>query len=175
MSKPPPRVRPALLSHGYHLAHRRYPTRQRPHHPGTGYRNTRILGDRECIRSPCRPSWRQGDPSLISIDGMRRAGHANHAERTTRDVGCDGESSAMGDGPRRNAIDNRTCSQGAGAGVEVGRVPYLHVIMIGGAGAAETSATVAHCSVHEEDTDGVIIAGNRYRSHLGEFERGRIE
>ena len=106
---------------------------------------------------------------------MRSARHANHAECTARDIGCDGESSAIGDTPSRNAVDDRAGGQGAGAGVEVGGVEYLQVIMIGSAGAAKSSATVADCSVHEKDTDGVVIARNGYRSDFCEFEGGRIE
>ena len=47
--------------------------------------------------------------------------------------------------------------------------------MIGGAGAAETAATVAHGTVEVEEGNGVIIAGNRRGSQFGEGVGGRIE
>ena len=106
---------------------------------------------------------------------FRSRTRSEHAERTARNVARDAESSAMGDSPSRNVVGDRKGGHGAGAGAEVGGVPYLHVDVIGSGGAAKTAATVIHCSVHKKDTDGTTVTGNGYRSHLGEFERGRIE
>ncbi len=47
--------------------------------------------------------------------------------------------------------------------------------MIGSARAAETAATVAHGTIEEKDGNGMIIARNRCRSHLGEGVAGRVE
>ena len=106
---------------------------------------------------------------------MRRASHANHTERSARSSSGDGESLANGDACDGNAINDGTGSEGAGAGVEVWRVPDLHVEMIGSAGAAETAASVGHGTVEEKEGNRVIVAGDRSRSHLGEGVGGRIE
>ena len=74
-----------------------------------------------------------------------------------------------------NATDDRTGSQGTGAGVEVWRVPDLHVEVIGSACAAETAATIADGPVIEEDGNGVVVSGNGRGCHLREGIGGRIE
>ena len=106
---------------------------------------------------------------------MRRAWHANHTERCARHVGCDWEGTAICDACNGNAVDDWTGSQGARSGVEIWRIPDLHVEMIGSAGSTEASAPVAHGAVEEEDGNRVIIAGYRYGSYLGEGIGGRIE
>ena len=106
---------------------------------------------------------------------MGRAGHADQTKGTARHVGGDGESFAHSDASNRNAVDGRTRGEGAGAGVEVRGIPDLHVEMVRGAGAAETTASVCHGTVVEKDGDRVVIAGHGYRSHLGEGVGGRVE
>lgn len=81
----------------------------------------------------------------------------------------------MCDASGGNTTDDWTGSQGTRAGVEVWRVPDLHVEVICSAGAAETAATIAHSPVIEEDGNGMVIAGNRRGGHLREGIRGRIE
>lgn len=157
------------------LAHRRDSTRQRKHHPVPRHRHPRILGHGKRVRGPGRRTRRQGNPPLVRVDRMRRTGHADHAERGACHVGRDGESGADGDAGRRNAVDDRTGSEAAGAGVEVWRIPNLHVEVIGGAGAAETAPPVAHGPVEEKNRNGVVVAGDGGRRHLGEGVAGRIE
>ena len=106
---------------------------------------------------------------------MRCACHADHTERSARHVGGDGEGTAMCHACCGNASDDWTGSQGTGAGVEVWRIPDLHVEVIGSAGAAETAATITHGPVIEEDGNGMVVAGNRRGSHLREGIGGRIE
>ena len=106
---------------------------------------------------------------------MRRAGHADDTKRTARHVGGDGERFAHPDRRDGNAVDDRTGRQRARAGVEVWGIPDLHVEVVGGAGAAETAAAVAHGAVVEQKGNRVVIAGNGCLSHLGESVGGRIE
>ena len=157
------------------LAHSRYATRQRPHHPVPRQRDTRIRRHGERVRRPRRATRRQGNPPLVGIDRVRRARHANHAERIARLVGGDGECATHGDTAGRNAVDDRTGGEAAVVGVEVWRIVDLRVEMIRGAAAAETAATVDHGTVGHKERSGVVVARNGDRSHLGEGGGVRIE
>ena len=106
---------------------------------------------------------------------MRRARHADHAERVARHVGRDRERAADGDGAGGNAADDGARREAAVVRVEVGRVVDLRVEVVGGAIAAQAAAAVDHGSVGHEERGGVVVARDGDRGHFAEGVGGRVE
>ena len=157
------------------LADRGDPACQRKYHVIPGQRHPGVPINRERVRGPARPCRRQGDAPLVRVDRVRRAGHADHAEGGAGPASGDGEGAAHFDRRGRDAADGGARGEGAAARVEVRRVEDLHVEVVRGAGAAESTAAVGHGAVVEEEGGGVVVTRDSRRGELGKGVAGWVE
>ena len=157
------------------LTHTRHPgSIHSKQHPSPRQRHPRIRRQSKRISIP-RRLRSKGDTSLIRIDGMGGTAHTDQAPLTDSPRRGSGEGTADFDTGDGHAVDDGTGGEGATAGVEVGRVEELAVVVVRGAGAAEAAAAVEHRGVGHEHGGGVVGARDGHGRELGEGVGGRVE